>query len=260
MLHSCGCSASNVRIKSRRDATRPNTLRRLFDGPSDRMMLSNVKIFHPAGKCVTQSFYLALCSYAPALAFLLSRSGFPPRAIEFTLKQSATRVICSSHSFSLSHLLSFSLRLFLCSRSLLSIPWCFPIPFYHNLDHFPFAISFACDGNVLGMYAWENAPCGANTHVLILLSRYASLLLSTTACVWWFSMNERCANIVFHFDFIAILIPTSQPASQTTVMYMCYSVIESAFFRSLWRVHIFFPAAIVIVAVTVTVIVNSIYY
>lgn len=91
-------------MKTRRDATRPNTYIRLFDGQTTEWMLSNVKIFILAGKCARRrAFYLALCSYAPAILTLKNGS--------LTLSAIHQRSILPSLSLSLFCTLSLSLDL-----------------------------------------------------------------------------------------------------------------------------------------------------
>lgn len=189
--------------------------------------------------CVTRSFHLALCNNAPALAFFTLTLFFrlvPSNSLSKDLPHIRTRTIYPSHSVALSFFLSciHSLSLcfsLVCSRSLLSIPWCFPSCLSQSGP-----LSICHRSLEMEMCAWnvcvrKCSMWSKHTHVLVSLSCYASPRRSIAACTWWFSMNECCANIVFHFHFD--FIPTSQPTSQMNVMYVLLCHRE--------RVHTFFP-------------------
>lgn len=180
--------SSNVRMKSRRDATRPKTHIRLFDGQTTEWCWAMWK-FSSSREMCDKAFTLrsAVMLLLFALSFCLSIS------LSNDLAHFLSRSIFQSSSLSLSHsLLIFTL--FSCARSLslsLSYSLMLSIPVYRHQDHFPFAISLPFAGMENGNFVWN--VCVRVTeetlHVeqicyYLALSFFFLFLSVYAACVW----------------------------------------------------------------------------
>lgn len=224
--------SSNVRMKSRCDATRPKTHIRLLDGQTTEWCWAMWK-FPSSRENVWQSFYLALCSLRSCFAISLSLS----LDISITFAHFFSPHL-SIIALPFTQSLIFTLN---CLVALRFIPWCFPssssLAGPLSMCHL---VSVCWNGNA---FAGEKkrrvtdwGPCGVTLFVVTLsISLSPFSVLSFSLCMFralsdfqWMNEWMLCKYIVFHSDSIPTLIPMSCTIKLSVT-------IESLFF--LWCAH-----------------------